>query len=76
MLLYTKLIVNVSIIKTELTQYSQLLFFLIFFLQDLLTKTKTEEQDTKDTSTYISQCNSLSLKEKEHNSLQIYLYTT
>lgn len=32
-----------------------------------LTKTKTAEKDTKNTSTHISQCNSLSLKEKEHN---------
>lgn len=50
-----------------------------------LTKTKTAERETKDTSTHISQCNSLSLKEKQYNvglyimhisRLQMYLYTT
>lgn len=40
---------------------------IIFFRKIYLTKTKTAEKDTKDTSTHISQCNSLSLKEKEHN---------
>lgn len=43
-----------------------------------LTKTKTAERDTKDTSTHISQCNSLSLKEKDHNVglyiMHIYTY--
>lgn len=56
-----------------------------FFRKIYLTKTKTAEKDTKDTSTHISQCNSLSLKEKQYNvglyimhisRLQMYLYTT